>query len=459
VPGRPSLSPEQSRRRLEALRGELEKAKIAEKLQYQLDGLQARLFKLEEALKGGAKLREGLDRALEGRRELDRAAEVGASLGDADAKLGAFDRASARRDEALAKVTAEREGMDRAETGGLPAPFWSDPLFWPGAGGGLGLAIAGWVGASARSDLRHVALLAIPAFAWAAWRALRWVRALEDGERVVRRRRIVDDWEKKVLAQFERDAADVRGALQALGVAKPAELREALARVADADQVVAEWRRRVAEWEGSEEARGGLAEKAKVEQELSAVEEKLAEEAGGFVRDVRSVEAEIQRLEAESVAPAAPVAAPAPPPRAAGEPIRTLLERAAAELGGSPTAAARAVAQKASAALAGLSFQRLQALQVDDRGNVQVTIGGRPTPALSLAPADRDLVYLALKLAFLEQALAAGRVVAVADDAFSGLSEGSRRFAARLLKQMARPGQLVHATSDAAFREAADHAA
>jgi hypothetical protein len=117
------------------------------------------------------------------------------------------------------------------------------------------------------------------------------------------------------------------------------------------------------------------------------------------------------------------------------------------------------VAPKASAALVGLSFQRLQALQVDDRGNVQVQVGGRPVASATLPAADRDLVFLALKLAFLEQALAAGRVVAVAEDAFSGLSEGSRRFAARLLKQIARPGQLVHATSDAAFREAADHAA
>jgi hypothetical protein len=461
APGRPSLSPDQARRRLGALRAELEKSRVAEKLQFQLDGLQARLFKLEEGLKAGAKLREGLDKALDARRELGPAAQVAEALGDADAKVAAFERASARKDEALAKVAAEREGMDRAELGGLPRPFWTDPLFWAGAGGGLALALTGWAGAAARSDLRYVAILAIGAFAWAAWRALRWVGLLEEGERVVRRRRIVDDWEKKVLAQYERDAADVRGALQALGVAKPAELREALARVADANQVVAEWRRRVEEWEGSPEGRERTAEKAKVEAEVRELEAKLAQEAGGFVRDVRSVEAEIQRLEGELAAGPAPAApAPgAPPPRAAGEPIRTLLERAAAELGGSPTAAARAVAQRASAALVGLSFQRLQALQVDDRGNVHVQAGGRPTPALSLSPADRDLVYLALKLAFLEQALAAGRVVAVADDAFAGLSEGSRRFAARLLKQMARPGQLLHATSDAAFREAADHAA
>jgi hypothetical protein len=135
------------------------------------------------------------------------------------------------------------------------------------------------------------------------------------------------------------------------------------------------------------------------------------------------------------------------------------VERVAAELGGSPTAAIRAVAQKAGQTLAGLSFQRLQALQVDDRGNIQVQTGGRPVPAMTLPAADRDLVYLALKLAFIEQALAAGKLVAVSDDAFGGLSEGARRFAARLLKQIAKPAQLVHATTDPSFKEAADHAA
>jgi hypothetical protein len=78
---------------------------------------------------------------------------------------------------------------------------------------------------------------------------------------------------------------------------------------------------------------------------------------------------------------------------------------------------------------------------------------------MALAPADRDLLWLALKLAFVEHALSGGSVVAVAEDAFAGLPESARRFAARLLKQMARPGQLLHATADPSFREAADHAA
>jgi len=139
--------------------------------------------------------------------------------------------------------------------------------------------------------------------------------------------------------------------------------------------------------------------------------------------------------------------------------LRVLLERAAVELGGSPASVARALSAKASQAVAAFTLNRLTGIGADDRGNVQVTSGGRPVPALTLAPAERDLVYLALKLALLDQALAAGKAVAVVEDAFAGLSDGVRRTAGRMLKGLARPGQVIHATTDPAFREAADHQA
>jgi hypothetical protein len=461
APQRPSLTPEQAKRRLETLRGELEKAKVAEKLQYEQDGLQTRLFKLEEALKAGAGLREAVERAEAARADVEPALRVGAKLGDPEARLAAYEKAAAKRGEAAAKVAAEREAIDAAEATGAPTPFWKNPLFWAGVGGGVVVAAAGIAGAVNKSDLRYVGLLDLPAFGWSAWVALRWVGTLEGWEKVARRRRIVDDWEAKVEAQWQKDAGDVAEAVKALGVSKPADLRDALGRARDVEAALAEAKGRLAQWESSPDAQGAMAERAKVEESLRAVEAKLSAEVGGFVRDVRSVEAEIQRLQADAAAPPAPAApaAAAAPARAAGEPLRTLVERVAAELGGSPTAAIRAVAQKAGQTLAGLSFQRLQALQVDDRGNIQVQTGGRPVPAMTLPAADRDLVYLALKLAFIEQALAAGKLVAVSDDAFGGLSEGARRFAARLLKQIAKPAQLVHATTDPSFKEAADHAA
>jgi len=328
---------------------------------------------------------------------------------------------------------------------------------------GLGL-----VGALGGSELRTVALLAMPAFGWAAWEAHRWIGAQDEWDRQGRRRKVVDDWEKKILEAHERDTAEVGAALKALQLTKPSELQDQLNRLAEAEEALAGWRARLQEWESAPDTAGAVAERARVEEELRGIEARLSGEAGGFVRDVRTVEAELERLQAELDAPparptATPAPAPPPPPKAAaatgGEPLRGLLERAAAELGGSPASVARAVSQKASQLLAGLTLNRLTGVSADDRGNVQVVSGSRPSPALTLPPADKDLVFVALKLALLEQAVATGKTVALVEDAFGGLSDGARRTIGRFLKQAAKAGQVVHTTSDPAFREAADHQA
>ncbi len=115
------------------------------------------------------------------------------------------------------------------------------------------------------------------------------------------------------------------------------------------------------------------------------------------------------------------------------------------------------VSQRVVQVLPALSAQRLTGCHVDERGNLLVQASGRSVPAGSLPPGDRDLCFLALKLGLLEQALAAGKAAAVLDDVFAGLPETVRRTAARLLKQLGRAGQILHATADPAFREAADH--
>ena len=463
-PARSGLSREQAARRIAQLRVELERAKVAEKLQAELDENQHRAFKVDELLKGAAQAEEGLAKAQAARAELEPLAATLAGLGDVEARLAQYQKAAARRDEALARVESERAALDEAEGRGAPLPFWRNPLFWAGIGGGVVLAGALAALGAAVPTLRYLTMLGVfvsvpAAYGWSGWVALRWVGSLDAWERSARRRRVVEDWSQKIEAQFAKDGADVQTAMKAVGVTSLKDLREAVGRLSDAEAVVAEWRRRLAEWEATPEASGARAEKVRLEEERVQLEARLGEEVGGFVRDTRSIESEIQRLEAEAAStPPAPVR-PAPAKTQAGEPRRALLERAAAELGSSPSGVGRTLAVKASQALAGLSFQRLAAVQVDDRGGLHAVVGGRPTPAMTLPAADRDLVYLAMKLALLEHALQGTKALAVVEDAFAGLSDGARRFAARLLKQMARGAQLLHATTDAAFKEAADHTA
>jgi hypothetical protein len=455
---RPALAPEAARKRVVELRSELERARAAEELQARVDALQSQRFAADEALRTGARVREGLETATAARAELDDLAKVAGALGDPEARLAAYEKALAKRDEAVAKAAAEREGTGGEAPPAAPPPPWRRPEFWAGIGAGVAVGGLGLLGAIRGGGLRYAALLDIPAFGWSAWVALRWIGALESTERAGRRRRLVDEWERKGLEAFERDTADVRRALKALGLSRLGELREALGRVADADAVVAEWHRRLADWEATSEARDARAERARIDADIQALEARMAEAVGGFVRDARSVEAEIVRLEAELAAPP-PRPTPAPTTAGAVEPIRGLLACAAAELGRSPAAALLGVQAKASQAVAALSSNRLMSLTADEKGNATVTAGGRVLSAVTLPPADRDLVWLALKLAFLDAALAARPGLALVDDAFASLPDGARRLAARLLKAAARPGQLLHATADAAFREAADHAA
>ena len=459
------LAGAEAEKRLGELRAELARAEQAEKLQYQLDGLQSRLFKAEEALREGVRLREALQAAETALAASGPVAAVAESLGDVEAKLAVHARAVARRDEALAKLEGERSAVEEEASRGAPRPFWLDLRFWAGVGVGVAaVAVGMWGGAGQARGLRYLALLDIPAFAWAAWTALGWVAALEVHGRLGRRRSLLEEHERKALETFDRESAEVRLALRTLGVASVGELQEALNRVGDVRATAEEARQKVALFEASAATRSAEQDREQVEQELRQVEQALSAEAGGYVRDPRSVEMELERVQAEAAGASFEPEPEPPGPAVAAEPARTdplreVLERAGRELGVSPAAVARESQLRASHVLGVLSANRLSALSVDDRGNLLAQRSGQPTSAAALQPGDRDLVFLALKLALIERALAGSKQVAVVDDAFAALPETARRLAGRLLKQLARPGQLLHATADIAFRESADHVA
>jgi hypothetical protein len=324
-----------------------------------------------------------------------------------------------------------------------------------GAGGAAILVALAGEGQGAR----RFALLDIPAFGWAAWVALKWVAGLEARGRGERRRRLAEEHRAKVAETFERESGAVRQLMGAAGVATIAELRDALARLSDERAAVAGARQRLEAFEARPETRAAEAEKARVEEEIRATEQELMAVAGGYVRDPRSVEMEIQRVSAEAEAEAVPEPEPAAEQAQSADPVRELLEGAAAELGGGAVGVVLAAQARASAILQAMSVGRLAGVGVDDRANLTVMTGGKPAAMATLPPADRDLVFLALKLAFAEQLMAKGRATGLVDDALSILPEAGRRAAARILKQLARTGQLLHSTPDPAFREAADHLA
>ena len=425
---RKPLGPEEARKKVADLRAELARAAAAEKLQYQLDGLQSRMFKLEEMTRAGERVREGLASSEVALVELQPLAEVAdRARGPRRARRRLREgRGEARRGPAASSPASARPSASRppgrhpsgcARSSG-PAPAR--------ASSAVAVALAGT--ASGSAGLRYVALLDVPAFGYAGWVALQWVGDLEGSERAGRRRQRAGDRERKIHEQYDRDTTEVKGVMKALGLETIPDLKEALGRLTDARSVADEWRRRLAEWESNPEQARAAEERKQAERAIGDIEAKLAEESGGFVRDPRQVELEIARIEAEQAAPRAPAAAdPAPPPAPAGDPFKVLLEQASAELKASPAGVLRTVQPRLSQILPALSAQRLAGCLADDRGNLLVQAGGRSAPLASLPPADRDLVFLAVKLGLVEQGLANGRTVALVEDAFAGLPEASRR--------------------------------
>lgn len=449
------LGRDETRRKLDELRGEMERARVAEHVQMEMDTLQSRLFKLEEMLKSSDQVRDRMNVAEAAVAGLAGAEVALSTLRDPAMRLAACRKATARRDDALQKVAQEREA--RGETGiSVPEPLWRHPGFLAG----LGVGAASLLGALI-TDVRSLALFAIPATGWAAFEGLRWVGRAEESETAGRRTRWLEERERKARETWERETTDVRAAVAAAGVASVADLGDLLARVQEARTALTDAEAGLATWQARAETKDAVAERIQVEQEIGELEQKLTAETGGFVRDPHSLEVEIVRLERELESPAAdapPVEARATP-APTGDPLRTLFERASADLALSPGAALRALQPRIAQVLPALTAQRLANFFVDDRGNLQVQAGGKLVPAATLTPGDRDLCFAVLKLGFAEQGLAAGKSVAVLEDAFAVLPEGSRRVIARLLKQMAKGRQILHATVDSIFREAADHAA
>jgi hypothetical protein len=334
------------------------------------------------------------------------------------------------------------------------------PGFIAGAAAG-GLAIA----AGLLSGTRLIALAAIPATAWAAFEGLRWVSRAEAAEEHGRESRALAERERKARETWERDTADVRGVMRELGAPSLAALDDLAGRAREARAVLARAEAEMQSWRDETETQDAEAERVEIQQEIGVLETQITSGTGGFVRDVQSVEQEIGRLEMEmETGPFLPleeatIGGPVLEERPRGEPLRALVERASAELGLTTGAALRAAQTRVQQLLPALSGQRFSSFLVDERGNLQVQASGRLVPLTSLGPPEQDVCYAVLKVAFLEQGLAAGKTVALIDDAFGTLPEGSRRILARLLKQIAQGRQVVHGTSDVIFREAADHAA
>lgn len=451
------LSHEQAVKRLEQCKGELENAKKTESLQFVADGIGAKLFEFEEKIKTLTQADSELGSA---KKTLAPFAALDALPSDLSAKLTAFDTAGARRNDAIAKVDAERDALEERRAHANPIPVQSDPRFLGALGAGVAFLLAGIF-----SPWKPLALLDIPAFGVAAWFALVFVGELQSRDGVARKIALLEERLKKIEAQFKADTAEIGALLKKLEIERSTELAE---RIGQRDQLRAKvnaLQERVDALRQDPAVAGALDEQKKLRAEQQELERQIQSlNGGGFLRAAADVEAEVKRLELQVAGgPTAPEkkAEPAPgvvaPPKPTGpDPSAKLLERAADLFQLELTELAPGLAPRIAQYLTALADKRYGGVEIAGGGLVCTASGGRRLAFPELPGRDQDLAWVAIQLTVLERYSARSKLPLVLDDPFSFLDGPHQELAGKMVKYLGTLTQVVHRTTHAPLVASAD---
>ncbi|HWV37845.1 MAG TPA: hypothetical protein VN033_05145 [Vulgatibacter sp.] len=462
APAPPSTPPDPDR--IRALEEELRVAKEIEALEFKLDSVRGRILALDERFKAVPPAEAKVEAA----RRASAFFREGESLPDDLAeRTSRYDAATERRDSALARLAQEAERLHELAMRPLPLSPARDWRVWASVGAGaaaLAVAIA--------TTWKPLALLGIPAFGMAAALGLVFVGELQRRDSVGRRQAHLSSRERRIHEQWDEDTREVRAAMETIGAERVADLdawladrAEARRRLVEAEEAL----RRIVEDPSFIEAK---AQRERLQAEAEGLEDALEAKGAGSWRSSSEIARELGRLRnpgwhdevAEdpmgafmgfgTQAPVAPSSVSGPltlpafaaPDDREEDPSARLLERAA-ELGAeSRDALLRSLAPRASAYLEALSRKRLRGFAWSEQGGVRCAGDGGEVPFLSLGPADRDLAWLALRLAIVERHQARSPLPLVLDEPLTRIPTDRHPLLAKMLRGLAGRGQVIHAT-------------
>jgi hypothetical protein len=457
----PSADAGAAERKLRDLSKELELSQEVEQLQAKQDEIASEMFALESVLKGSDSVAGPLQEA----ESAYQAAPSPESMGlpaDILQRIEAYPEAVRKRDAALAKLPPEPEGeVATAEVAPavVAAPLHRDARFIAAVVLGTASLVAG---ALLQGWGRYVALLDIPFFGVAALFALQWIDEVRSSEHVGRQGGRAAARRKKILDEFEAEAAPVRAALSALGVQSEEEARNVLGQRAVLRARVEELRKQAAAAKSGREIVAATKKHAELKARSDALAAKLQERAGGYVRESREVQREMQRVRESldqarsSPAPAADPVPAAPAGVSFEDPSPALLAAAADHAHSDPAAVAGQVRDRCAQYLTALCDRRYTAVELDARAGATLVAGDKRVRAAELVGRDLDLFAIALRLAIVENVSTGLRVPVVIED-LDAVVEASRHAPlARMLKHLGTLTQVVHLTSSQGFGSGAD---
>jgi hypothetical protein len=447
--------------KLEELEEELVVAREVEQIQFQADGLSSQIFELDSKLKST----EGLQAKLREAEAAWAAAPSAESLGlpqDILQRVERFPKAQARRDDALARLQAERDAAaERAASVAQVEPLTRNHFFLAALGVGivffaLGIFLSG--------PAKYVALLDIPAFGVAAVFALRYVEDLQRASRVDRKDEMFAAREKKIQDEYENETALIRAAMKTLDVGSHEDIPAVFQRKVDLKARVDELRAQLEAAQADPDLQAAADQQQELRQQLEALNAEL-QEKGAYARDLREVEREVARLK-ESIAlakappaaaPAVAAAAPATPGELLEDPTPTVLNQASDVLATNVPAVAGMMRERCVQYLAALTDRRYASVEWDKDGRaVFVATAGKRIPAGELPPKDLDLYYLGLRMAVVEKLSAKVKLPLLVEDALTGVEEAKLQLLARMLKHLGTLTQVVQVTAHPGFAQMSD---
>ncbi|MBN1206962.1 MAG: chromosome segregation protein SMC [Myxococcaceae bacterium] len=451
--------------RVKELEQELVKSREMEDLQFKLDGLNSQLFEVERKLKST----EGLKVAIRDAEAAWNAAPTPESVGlppDILTRVERYPKALARREDALNRLATEREQEAQAAPGAVE-PLRQNRQFLAGLAAGVLFLVLGIVlGTVLGSNWRYLTLLDIPAFGWAAMLALHYVDDLSRTTGVGRKEGMFAAREKKILEEFDAEAAPVRKALKVLELESPEDIPAVFERKGLLEQKVNELREQLAAMEANPEFIAATEQRDSVKQQIDELSVEVGR-AGSFVRDLREVERELSRTK-ESIALAkaghVPVAAAAGAgageAAAAGGPMEdpspVLMTLAADLLSTDIMTMSGLLRDRCTQYLSALTDRRYLGVEWDEGGRASVFVPGQQLLVSEIPPRDLDMYYLALRLTVVEKVSARVKYPFILEHPFAGMDEVKLPLIARMLKHLGTLTQVLLVTPHPGLAQLAD---
>lgn len=456
--------------RLRELEKELALAREVDQLQFQLDGINSQIFELDTKMTST----EGIKRQIQQAEAEVAQAPTPEALGmpaDIFERLARHPKAVLKKDEALARLQAEREAeAERVAAISQVEPLYRNPFFLGAAGVGVLFLLLGLVlrVSNPESLGRYLALLDIPAFGVAAYFALRYVDELKQSQNVGRKDEKLAARERKILEEFEAEDMPVRLAMKAADVDSPEDIYRVLGRRAELEERLQALREQLAAMEADPEFRAAAQRQAQLRREAEQLSAEVAEK-GSYARDMREVEREMGRVResielAKAPPPAAPAAAgPAAASPKPGEPLEdptpALLNQAADLFTTDLRSLTPILRDRFLQYLTALTDKRYTGVEWDKEGKaVLATPDGRRLPAGELPPKDLDLYYLGLRMTVVEKVSARVKLPLLIEDVLAGMEESRLPLLGRMLKHLGTVNQVLHVTAHPGFAQLSDGA-